>query len=67
MTSRQTQLEVFRVSGSPYSWRVLLTLEAKPLDLGLLLDARYPRLAAWMQRIEQLPGYERTYVPHWRQ
>lgn len=41
---------------------------AKPLELGLLpLDARYPRLAAWMGRIEQIPGYERTYPPHWRQ
>jgi glutathione S-transferase len=42
--------------------------EAKPLDLGLLpLEARYPGLATWMQRIEKLPGYERTYPPHWRQ
>lgn len=40
---------------------------AAPLDLGLLpFDARYPRLAAWTQRVEQLPGYERTYPPHWR-
>jgi glutathione S-transferase len=23
--------------------------------------------AAWMQRVEQLPGYEKTYPPHWRQ
>ena len=40
---------------------------AQPLDLGFLpLDARYPRLAAWMHRMESLPGYERTYPPHWR-
>ncbi|MCC7275089.1 MAG: glutathione S-transferase family protein [Alphaproteobacteria bacterium] len=40
---------------------------AKPLDLGLLpLAARYPRLAAWQGRIEALPGYDRTYPPHWR-
>jgi glutathione S-transferase len=35
--------------------------------LGLVpLKGRYPRLAAWMEKIEQLPGYERTYPPHWR-
>ena len=32
----------------------------------LPFDQHYPRLAAWMSRIEQLPGYERTYPPHWR-
>ena len=37
------------------------------LDLGLApLGARYPALAAWLARIEALPGYERTYPPHWR-
>lgn len=42
--------------------------EAKPLDLGFLpFDAAYPRLDAWMKRIESLPGYERTVPPHWRQ
>ena len=41
--------------------------EAKPLDLGFLpLDARYPHLAAWVSRIEAIPGYERTYPPHWK-
>jgi glutathione S-transferase len=34
---------------------------------GLLpFEERYPRLAAWLPRIEQLPGYERTYPPHWK-
>jgi glutathione S-transferase len=42
--------------------------EAKPLDLGFLpFDAAYPRLDAWMKRVESLPGYERTVPPHWRQ
>lgn len=27
---------------------------------------RYRSLARWMRRIEALPGYERTYPPHWR-
>jgi glutathione S-transferase len=41
---------------------------AAPLDLGLLpFAARYPRLAAWAERVEALPGYQRTYPPHWRQ
>jgi glutathione S-transferase len=40
---------------------------AAPLELGLLpFNARYPRLAAWMQHVERLPGYEKTYPPHWR-
>lgn len=25
-----------------------------------------PKLAAWMQRIETLPYFERTYPPHWK-
>jgi len=41
--------------------------DARPLDLGFLpFDARYPHLAAWVARIESIPGYERTYPPHWR-
>jgi glutathione S-transferase len=41
---------------------------AKPEhDLGLRpLDAKYPNLARWMGRIEALPGYDRTFPPHWR-
>jgi glutathione S-transferase len=40
---------------------------ARPLDLGFLpLEATYPATAAWVKRIEALPGYERTYPPHWR-
>jgi glutathione S-transferase len=29
-------------------------------------DKAYPRLNAWAARIEALPGYEKTYPPHWR-
>jgi glutathione S-transferase len=40
---------------------------AKPLNLEFLpFDVRYPRLAAWVKRIEAIPGYERTYPPHWK-
>ncbi len=41
---------------------------AKPLDLGFLPFARtYPAIAAWQDRIRALPGYDKTYPPHWRQ
>lgn len=40
---------------------------AKPLNLELLpLADTFPNLSAWVKRIEALPGYERTYPPHWR-
>jgi glutathione S-transferase len=29
--------------------------------------ANYPALGRWLARIEALPGYERTYPPHWRE
>jgi len=42
--------------------------EARSLDLGLLpLGETYPALAAWRDRIKALPGYDKTYPPHWRQ
>ena len=42
--------------------------EVVPLALGLDgFETRFPRIATWMQRVEQLPGYEKTYPPHWRQ
>jgi hypothetical protein len=35
--------------------------QVSPLKLGLLpSEERYPQLAAWMQRLERNPGYERT-------
>jgi glutathione S-transferase len=30
------------------------------------LADKYPALAGWLTRVEALPGYERTYPPHWR-
>jgi glutathione S-transferase len=40
---------------------------AQPFNLGLLpLSETYPSIAQWVRRIEVLPGYERTYPPHWR-
>jgi glutathione S-transferase len=35
--------------------------EAAPLALCLDgFETRFPGIAAWMQRVEQLPGYEKT-------
>jgi glutathione S-transferase len=41
---------------------------ARPLELGFLpLAQTFPNVARWVQQIEALPNYERTYPPHWRQ
>ena len=40
----------------------------RPMGLGLLpLAERYPALEGWRQRVTALPGYARTYPPHWRE
>ena len=40
---------------------------AQPLNLGLLpLGQSFPNVARWVERIEALPNYQRTYPPHWR-
>jgi len=40
---------------------------AQPLDLGLIpLSKTFPNIAHWVERVEQLPNYQRTYPPHWR-
>jgi glutathione S-transferase len=37
-----------------------------PQKFSRLRDS-HPAVGAWMARIEALPGYERTFPPHWRQ
>jgi glutathione S-transferase len=40
---------------------------AKPFDLGFSpLDQRYPNIAMWVKRVEAIPGYDKTYPPHWK-
>jgi glutathione S-transferase len=40
----------------------------RPIGLGLLpLAERYPALESWRRRVADLPGYARTYPPHWRE
>jgi glutathione S-transferase len=47
--------------------RALERREAQDLRSRLLpLEANFPSMWAWFRRIEALPGYERTYPPHWR-
>jgi glutathione S-transferase len=38
---------------------------ARELSLFPFFDA-VPDLAPWFTRVEELPGYERTFPPHWR-
>ncbi len=48
--------------------RALERREAQELRARFLpLDTHYPALAAWLRRVEALPGYERTFPPHWRE
>jgi glutathione S-transferase len=47
--------------------RALRKPEARELSSRFLpLEVNYPALARWVARVEALPGYERTYPPHWR-
>jgi glutathione S-transferase len=39
--------------------------QARELSLHPFFDAA-PGLARWFGRVEELPGYERTFPPHWR-
>ena len=48
--------------------RTLDRREAQDLRSRFLpLETNYPAILAWIQRVEALPGYERTYPPHWRE
>lgn len=41
---------------------------AQPFHLGFLpLAQTFTNVARWVERIEALPNYQRTYPPHWRQ
>lgn len=46
--------------------RALRRPEASALSSRFLpLEVNYPALARWIARIESLPGYARTFPPHW--
>jgi len=41
--------------------------DAKPLNLGFDdFEGLYSKVAQWAGRMESLPGYDKTYPPHWR-
>lgn len=41
--------------------------DAVPLNLRVYpLEEFYPNVASWVRRIEQLPGYDGAYPPHWK-
>ncbi len=47
--------------------RALAKPQAHELSARFLpLATHYPALARWVARVEALPGYDRTYPPHWR-
>ena len=47
--------------------RALARPEARELSSRFMpVEANYPALGRWLKRVEALPGYERTYPPHWR-
>jgi glutathione S-transferase len=48
--------------------RALERREAHDIRSRLLpIETNYPAITAWIKRVEALPGYERTYPPHWRE
>ncbi len=47
--------------------RALAKPAARELSARFLpLAVNYPALERWIARVEALPGYDRTYPPHWR-
>jgi glutathione S-transferase len=41
--------------------------DAQSLNLGVLpFDKTYPKIFAWLKRMETLPTYGKAYPPHWR-
>jgi len=47
--------------------RALERPEARELSSRFMpVEVNYPSLGRWLARVESLPGYERTYPPHWR-
>lgn len=48
--------------------RALERREAHDLRARFLpVASNFPAIAAWIARIEALPGYQRTYPPHWKE
>ena len=47
--------------------RALSLEEAQTLELSFTpFEQKYPNIASWIDRITNIPGYERTYPPNWK-
>ena len=47
--------------------RAMTKAGAPAREIGLQpLEGAYPNVRRWMDRVEAIPGYERTYPPHWK-
>lgn len=47
--------------------RAVSKAESRATELGLFPFAdAFPELGPWLARVESLPGYDRTFPPHWR-
>lgn len=47
--------------------RALERPEAKELSSRFMpVEVNYPALGRWLERVQALPGYARTYPPHWK-
>jgi len=47
--------------------RALERPEARVLSSRFMpVEVNYPALGRWLERVASLPGYQRTYPPHWR-
>jgi glutathione S-transferase len=47
--------------------RALERPEARDLSSRFMpVEVNYPALGRWLERVEALPGYARTYPPHWK-
>ena len=48
--------------------RALAKPQARELSSRFMpVEVNYPALGRWLARVAALPGYERTYPPHWRE
>jgi hypothetical protein len=50
---------------NPFAGRPVDALVTELADSASALRS-LAALSAWLARMEALPGYERTYPPHWR-
>jgi glutathione S-transferase len=68
VSERFSAADIIVFPGIQMLLRVLERREAQDLKARLLpLDSHFPAIAAWLKRVEALPGYDRTVPPHWKE